>query len=74
MSTRTVEKKQKLGRPKRGDETEKLNLLVSTKAKRRAFKLAEKGDFAVGRLFEKLVDQKWARFAAANPKEAAALQ
>lgn len=69
MSNHTV--KTKIGRPKRIDPTSKLNLLVSRRAKRRAFKLAGEDDFSVGRLFEKLVEKKWKIFAAAHPKEAA---
>lgn len=62
------------GRPPRGEKTDKLNLLVSVKAKRRAFALASDGDFSVGRLFEKLLDKRWTRWAATHPKEAAAIE
>jgi hypothetical protein len=56
-----ISTKSRLGRPKRKDKTDKLNLLVATATKRRAFALASARDISVGRLFENLVAAEDAR-------------
>jgi predicted HicB family RNase H-like nuclease len=59
--------KTRLGRPPRKEKMNKLNLLVATSAKRRAFALASRRDISVGRLFENLVIAEEARMAEVAP-------
>ena len=51
----------KVGRPPRKKPVEKLNLLVTTKAKQDAYTLASDRGLSVGRLFEYLLEREHAK-------------
>jgi hypothetical protein len=51
-----AEKKAKLGRPRRAVPVEKLNLLIATAAKRRAFEISVVRGISMGRLIEGLIE------------------
>jgi hypothetical protein len=52
-----MQKKAKMGRPRRKTPVEKLNLLVDAAAKRRAYKIATDRDMSLGRLFELVMER-----------------
>lgn len=56
-----VASRAKVGRPRRKRPTEKLNLLVDTAAKQRAYNLASERGMSIGRLFEFLIEAAYAR-------------